>query len=124
MATVLVVDDYPDTCRLVVRLLRVSGYEAVGVGSGPEALDHLRSRAVDLVLLDIAMPGMDGFEVLRAIRADPQIRRLPVLMYTAFSDPQQHDEALRLGAQDYLVKGRFSFDEMKSIIDRHIVNSA
>ncbi|MDB5294604.1 MAG: transcriptional regulator, partial [Phycisphaerales bacterium] len=66
MPSILVVDDYLDTCRVVVRLLRMSGYEADGAGDGPEALDHLRGRGTDLVLLDIAMPGMDGFEVLRA----------------------------------------------------------
>jgi CheY-like chemotaxis protein len=109
---------------MMVRLLRLSGYEANGVGSGPEALDYLRGRGAGLVLLDIAMPGMDGFEVLEAIRADPNLHRLPVLMYSAFSDPQQHDEALRRGAQDYVVKGRLTFDEIKSIIDRHIVRGA
>ena len=123
MPRILVVDDYLDTCRVVVRLLRMSGYEADGVGSGPEALDHLRGRGADLVLLDIAMPGMDGFEVLRAVRADPALDRVAVLMYTAFSDPQQHDDALRLGAQGYVVKGRESFDEITAAIDRHIGRS-
>jgi CheY-like chemotaxis protein len=123
MPSILVVDDYLDTCRVVVRLLRMSGYEADGVGGGPEALGYLRGRRADLVLLDIAMPEMDGFEVLRAIRADTALDRVAVLMYTAFSDPQQHDDALRLGAQGYVVKGRHSFDEITAAIDRHLSRS-
>jgi adenylate cyclase len=101
--TVLAVDDQPANLRLLEAVLSPRGYDVRTAGSGTEALDALAEEDVDLVLLDIVMPGMDGYEVCRAIRADERLAFLPVVMITA-SDNQERLKALEAGADDFVAK--------------------
>ncbi len=103
-ATILVVDDLPANRDLMARRLERSGFRVLSASSGPEALDLLRHRPVDLVLLDIMMPGMTGIEVLRTLRVSEATRALPVIMVTAKTDSEDVVEALSLGANDYVTK--------------------
>jgi CheY-like chemotaxis protein len=103
-ATILVVDDLPANRDLMTRRLERSGFRVVSAASGPEALEVLRREPVDLVLLDIMMPGMTGLDVLRAVRMTPATAHLPVVMVTAKTDSQDIVEALSLGANDYVTK--------------------
>jgi CheY-like chemotaxis protein len=103
-ATILVVDDLPANRDLMTRRLERSGFRVVSAASGPEALEVLRRAPVDLVLLDIMMPGMTGLDVLRAVRMTPATAHLPVVMVTAKTDSQDIVEALSLGANDYVTK--------------------
>ena len=82
-ARILVVDDTPRNRKLLADLLTASGYEVVLAASGPEALQRVADERPDLVLLDVVMPQMSGYEVCRAIRARPQSAVLPVVMVTA-----------------------------------------
>ena len=81
--TILVVDDLPQNLRLLQAVLEPRGYEVVLAASGEEALDRLGSHPIDLILLDVVMPGLDGFEVCRRVRADENTRFLPLVMITA-----------------------------------------
>jgi signal transduction histidine kinase/DNA-binding response OmpR family regulator len=83
MATVLVVDDRPVNRDLVRTILGYEGYDVLEAESGPEALRMLRSGRADLVISDVLMPGMDGYELAREIRATPDVRELPIVFYTA-----------------------------------------
>jgi CheY-like chemotaxis protein len=103
-ATILVVDDLPANRDLMSRRLERSGFRVVSAGSGPEALDLLKRAPVDLVLLDIMMPGMTGFEVLKTVRLSRSVAVLPVIMVTAKTDSEDVVEALSLGANDYVTK--------------------
>jgi CheY-like chemotaxis protein len=103
-ASLLVVDDLPANVDLMARRLERSGFDVLTASGGPEALDLLRTQAVDLVLLDIMMPGMTGLEVLRHIREIWSEAVLPVIMVTAKTDSEDVVEALGLGANDYLTK--------------------
>ena len=121
MAKVLVVDDQADYCRPLVRLFQLAGHDARSVQAGEEALKYLSvADAPDVVLLDIMMPGMDGLEVLRQVRQDPHLSRVPVVMFTAVSDPVLERHALDKGANDYLVKGRFDFGELSDRLSRYL----
>jgi CheY-like chemotaxis protein len=102
---VLVVDDNLDTCRVLVRLVETFNGPASCVESGPAALKFLEGERPNLVFLDYMMPGMSGLEVLRAMRGDPKFSSIPVVMFSAASDPDLIREALAAGAQDFLVKG-------------------
>ena len=102
-ASVLVVDDLPQNVRLLDAVLSPRGYQVVGVGSGEEALAIMREEPPDIVLLDILMPGMDGYEVCRRIREDPATAFLPVVMITA-SGEQEKLRALEAGADDFVTK--------------------
>jgi adenylate cyclase len=101
--TILAVDDEPMNLRLLEAVLVPRGHTVLRAASGKECLDVLAERAVDLALLDVVMPGMDGFEVCRSIRADEATAYLPVVMLTA-SDAQQRVAALEAGADDFVRK--------------------
>jgi adenylate cyclase len=100
---ILVVDDVPVNVKLLADILAHSGYMISTAASGPEALDSIKRDCPDLVLLDVMMPGMNGYEVCRAIRADPQIDFLPVVMVTAL-DASERITGLEAGADDFLTK--------------------
>ncbi|HXK09564.1 MAG TPA: protein kinase [Vicinamibacteria bacterium] len=103
-ATILVVDDLPANRDLMSRRLERSGFRVLTAASGPEALELIRRSPVDLVLLDIMMPGMTGLDVLRAVRSTRATATLPVIMVTAKTDSEDVVEALSLGANDYVTK--------------------
>ena len=103
-ARILVVDDAPANVKLLEDLLGFQGYEVEAAASGEEALAAIRERAPDLVLLDILMPGMSGYDVCRAIRADPGLAMLPVVMVTALEDREERVKGIESGADDFLSK--------------------
>src|SRR4051812_36908026 len=98
MATVLVVDDEPDIRYLVKVNLELDGHEVLTAANGTEALELVRAAPPDVVLLDVMMPHMDGWEVLEAIKAerDVAIRDIPVIMVTALGD---HEHRVRSGIE-------------------------
>jgi class 3 adenylate cyclase/CheY-like chemotaxis protein len=102
-ARILVVDDTPQNVRLLEAILVPRGFAVVSAASGQQALDQVAQQPPDLVLLDIMMPGMDGHEVCRRLRADPSTALLPVVMVTASGD-QDKVKALESGADDFIPK--------------------
>jgi adenylate cyclase len=101
--TVLAVDDQPANLRLLDALLSPRGYRVLAAGTGESALATLAISAVDLVLLDLVMPGMDGYQVCRRIRNDPATAFLPVVVITA-SGNQEKVRAIEAGADDFVTK--------------------
>ena len=101
--TILAVDDEPLNLRLLEAVLAPRGHTVLRAGSGTACLEALSRRAVDLVLLDVVMPGLDGYEVCRRLRAEERTAFLPVVMITA-SDAQQRVVALETGADDFVRK--------------------
>jgi DNA-binding response OmpR family regulator len=103
---VLVVDDNQDVRDLVVHILDADGFHVYAAVDGENALAILNSNKVDLVLLDVMMPGKSGLEVLKEIRSgsNKKIREIPVMMITAKSSIDDIDQALALGANSYVVK--------------------
>lgn len=101
---ILLVDDDPLQHTLLKHALRETPYRWQAVSSGPEALDALRSRVPDLVLMDFEMPDMDGVETIRRIRTELQLAQLPILMLTGHSTRQVAMTSLQAGARDFIVK--------------------
>ena len=101
--TLLLVDDLPQNIRLLEAVLAPRGYAIVKAESGREALEKAAAEPIDLVLLDILMPEMDGYAVCRALREDPATRYLPVVMVTASGD-QEKVAAIEAGADDFITK--------------------
>jgi adenylate cyclase len=100
---ILVVDDAPANFRLLEAILTLHGFEAVGAASGEAGLDKLTGDRIDLVLLDIVLPGIDGFEVCRRLRSDDATAMLPVVMITA-SETAAKLHAIEAGADDFIAK--------------------
>jgi CheY-like chemotaxis protein len=103
MKHIAVIEDNPDN-RLLVRVILESLYRVTEFESGSEALAGLRQTVPDLVLLDVSLPGMDGTEVLRQIRADPRLRHLPVIALTAHAMTGDREKYLAAGFNDYVTK--------------------
>lgn len=106
MKKILVVEDNQDVRDLVVQILNSDGFNVFAAVDGENALAILNSNLVDLVLLDVMMPGISGLEVLTEIRtgSNKKIREVPVMMMTAKSGIEDIDQALALGANSYIVK--------------------
>jgi len=102
-ARILLADDNADMRQYVQRLLR-DQYEVIGVTDGEAALKSARERRPDLILSDVMMPRMDGFELLRAIRADDDLKSIPIILLSARAGEESRVEGLDAGADDYLVK--------------------
>jgi len=103
-ASLLVVDDDPVNRSMLSRSLEAGGHEVTTVESGAEALELVASQDFDVVLLDVVMPGMDGYQVLERLKDDPELRHLPVVMVTAVDDVASAVRCIELGADDYLSK--------------------
>ena len=118
MSTILVVDDMAVFREPIAASLRAEGYETICAANGREALGLVKSHSPDLILLDVAMPVMDGLEFLRAVQADSTIPRPPVILLTAVSEKDYVVEAARFGVQDYQLKSQFSLDHLYHRIER------
>lgn len=103
-ARVLVVDDIPANVKLLEARLTAEYFDVVAAYNGPQALELAEKGQCDVVLLDVMMPGMDGFEVCRRLKADPATHHLPVVMVTALDQPSDRVKGLEAGADDFLTK--------------------
>ena len=110
VAKILVVDDIPENVRLLEAVLAPRGYEVVGAHDGAEALDLVESERPDLILLDVVMPGMDGYAVCRRLREGEETAVLPVIMVTS-SIGEEKTKAIEAGADDFIPKP-FNHDEL------------
>jgi two-component system, OmpR family, alkaline phosphatase synthesis response regulator PhoP len=101
---ILVAEDDPDIANLLAHYLRKAGFEADIVESGREVLPRIRKAPPDLVLLDLMLPGLDGLEVCRAVRADEKTASIPIIIVTAKGEESDRIVGLELGADDYITK--------------------
>ncbi len=111
---ILVVDDDSGCRRLTSRVLNVFGYGSVSACNGLEALDVLNHEAIDLILLDLMMPEMDGLTFVRVMRKDPRWARVPVLVLSGIADHEVAKKVRESGAQGFLVKSHYTIDELVS----------
>lgn len=103
-ARILVVDDIRTNVKVLEAKLSSEYYEVITASNGKEALEQATKSRPDLILLDVMMPGMDGFEVCRRLKADPETAHIPVVMVTALGDPEDRVQGLSAGADDFLTK--------------------
>ena len=101
---ILVVDDQPQNIELLEAYLVPQGYEIVKAANGEEALEKLSGNQIDLILLDVMMPGMDGFEVTRRVRQDDKHRLLPIILVTALRETEDRVKGIEAGCDDFISK--------------------
>ncbi|MCE8034467.1 MAG: response regulator [Halomonas sp.] len=104
MAKVLVVDDEPNIVLSLEFLMQQAGFEVTTAEDGEGALAEVEQSPPDLILLDISLPGLSGFDVLEQLRHDPRHARLPIIMLTAHGREVEREKGLALGADDYVTK--------------------
>jgi len=112
---ILVVDDEPDIVKLVTLKLANEGFRVIGAGDGEEALKKVEEGKPDLIILDISMPKMDGWEVCEKIKAKPESKDIPIIMLTALGYISEEFKGLRLGAVKY-IKKPFDADELINVV--------
>jgi DNA-binding response OmpR family regulator len=104
---IMVVDDDQDTVAILARHLQREGFVPIEASSGAQCLKLVQENEVDVILLDLMMPDMDGFQVVRELRANPVTAEIPVIMITARDDLDARAEGMRLGVSDFLAKPVF-----------------
>jgi CheY-like chemotaxis protein len=117
--TVLVVEDKPSLAQMLRFLFMAKGLDVQAAFNGEEALEKLPAVLPALILLDLMMPKMDGFETLRRLKADPRFAKIPVIILTARKEREDMDRALGLGAVEYITKP-FKAVEVVDKVLRHI----
>ena len=101
---ILVIEDDPATSRLVDYSLRHEGYQVITSSNGLEGIRKAHSESPDLIILDVMLPGMDGFEICHRLRSEPATAKLPILMFSAKAQEIDRDTGIKVGADDYLTK--------------------
>jgi DNA-binding response OmpR family regulator len=101
---ILIVDDDPHAVEILTRMLEREGYDCTGAAGGPDAIATVQSQAVDVILLDVMMPGMDGLQVCERLREDETMRQIPVILVTAKDDMETRSKGMALGVSEYLTK--------------------
>lgn len=103
-STILIVDDEPANQEMLAHLLQPEGYRILGASTGMEALDLIAEDSPQLILLDVTMPGLDGYAVASLLKADPNTASIPIIMVTAHAGRGARVVGLNTGAEDYLTK--------------------
>ncbi len=116
---ILIVDDTPANLRLLAQMLSERGYSVRAVTSGARALESLQITPASLILLDIRMPEMDGYEVCKRIKEDPQTKDIPVIFISALNEIEDKVKGFDVGGVDYITKP-FQFEEVLARVETHL----
>jgi CheY-like chemotaxis protein len=118
--SVLVVDDYQAVRKTIKELFATMGLKVTEAANGMEALEHLNQKSIDLLITDLVMAEMDGFELTEMVKNNPKLRSIPVVILSTHADYKYIFRALRLGADDYLIKPPTA--EMVNIVLARVFN--
>ena len=116
---ILVVDDEPTIVRLMEFILARQGHEMIVAVNGEEALEKIKSQQPDLVLLDIMMPRIDGYEVAQRLRADPATASLPIIMLSAKAQDEDIRKGVEVGVDEYVTKP-FTPDHLVQVVAKYL----
>jgi len=110
--TILIIEDDKFLRELVIRKLIKEGYETSEAVDGEEGIKKIKEEKPDLILLDLILPGIDGFEVLSKMREDPALAQIPVIILSNLGQKDDVEKGLKMGAVDYLIKAHFTPGEI------------
>jgi len=108
MKKILIIEDDKFVRELIAQKLTEEGYEALMTVDGEEGMVQIKEKKPDLVLLDLILPGIDGFEVLSRMKADPNLAQIPVVILSNLGQKEEIERGLKLGAIDYMIKAHFT----------------
>ena len=116
---ILIAEDSDENRIALMLMLQLVGYAPIEARDGAQALAATRRLRPDLILMDISLPGIDGLEATRALRAEEDFRALPIIVISAHDDQASRDTARHAGANDFLSKP-IEFEEIRKLIERHL----
>jgi two-component system phosphate regulon response regulator PhoB len=117
---ILVVEDEPSILKAMAEALRVDGFEVQTAVDAERAAGLIAEGQPDLILLDLILPGKNGFEFLRELKQSPATKKIPVVIMSNLGDEEEVDQGLRLGAADYLIKADYDLSEIIKIIKKNL----
>lgn len=120
MPKILIVEDDKFLRELIVRKLEKEGFEIVEAVDGENGVQKIKQERPDLVLLDLILPGIDGFEVLKKIKEDPKTSSIPIVILSNLGQREDVERGMKMGAVDYLVKAHFTPNEIIDIVKRSL----
>lgn len=109
---IFIVEDDKFLRELLVRKLKLQGFKTAAAIEGGEALKKIKEESPQLILLDLVLPGIDGFEVLKQLKQEAQTEKIPVIILSNLGQKEEVERGLKLGANDYLIKAHFTPDEV------------
>lgn len=109
---ILLVEDEPEVAELYKLKLTLDGYEVLTASNGQDGLKKALEEGPEMIFLDVKMPEMDGFEVLKRLRSEPKTKNIPVIILSNFDEQEMIEKGLTLGANEYLVKSQFTPEEI------------
>ncbi len=118
--TVLLVEDDEFLQRMYASKLQSDDLEVITASDGEKALEIMKEKEIDLVILDILMPKKDGFQVLIEIRSDPKTKKIPVIMLTNLGETEEIKEAKKLGANEYIIKAHMMPSEVLEVVHKYV----
>jgi DNA-binding response OmpR family regulator len=104
LKTILIIEDETDIRNFIARVLELEGYNVFGASDGMIGMEIIRDNSISLVILDLRLPGLDGWSILREIKCNPEFSKIPVVVLTAIAETMQRKRTLRMGATSYLIK--------------------
>jgi len=116
----LLVEDDLFLRGLMKRKIEMEGYSVIEAENGKIALEKLRENEISLVLLDLIMPEVDGFEVLESVSKDPKLSKIPIIVLSNLGQKEKIDEAMALGAKDYIIKAHLTPSEIIEVIKKYL----
>lgn len=117
---ILIIEDDKFLSKMLARMLESHNYEVVQAGSGKEGLVKASGGNVNLILLDIMLPDIDGFDLLETIKGDDKVKKIPVIIMSNLGQPEDMQQGRALGAVDYLVKSDLSLDEVVNKVRKYL----
>lgn len=117
---ILIIEDEEFLCKLLARKLEQSGFVVKSAFDGESGLEVVAADAPDLILLDLLLPGIDGFEVIRRLKSDPKANMIPIVIISNLGEPGDIASATKLGAAEYLVKAEYTPDQIVKKVWRHL----
>ena len=121
--SILIVEDDKFLRELMSRKLNNSGFNVEVAIDGKEALKKIKEKKYEIILLDLVLPGMDGFEILGEIKKDNETKNIPVIILSNLGQEEEVERGLKLGAEDYLIKAHFTPDEIIRKIEKILEKS-
>lgn len=117
---IMVIEDEPAILKALIEVLQMNGYEVASAANGEQGLNTIADFKPDMILLDLILPGKNGFEVLKEVKASPENSRVPVIILSNLGDEEEIQQGLKLGAADFLIKADYDLSEVVKIIAKYL----